>query len=381
MASTFTLIAGFSSWQSKNNSTWTPHDMLMDSNKLLQATTDEAIPIQEYTPAEIQLQKELNGREEAIITYSPMNESIDYEGIDLEEITPYTWKWVKFQYIKADGTECKIALRRPNWWIQEHHANRIGQEVVLRLPELAIDGPALVTEILPNYLDTRLWEENRKGDYVSRPITGAFEHIAVTNNYFFEGLSTPVVATPAHPFWSADRQAWIAVGKLKINEAVKAKNQTRKLLQVEENVIQKVFNFEVFREHNYLVTDQQLLAHNECGEKKKSRRKQKDKDQTPTPLPDKQVIPVQDGVDVKHHYGNIGPNGRKEHGPVHFTVTYKGVTYQLFASGKPLKHSKKPPQQVIDVMRRNKSRLDRVAKSIGDWFYHLPDELKRRGSG
>ncbi|MEZ4884913.1 MAG: hypothetical protein R3E32_09325 [Chitinophagales bacterium] len=103
-------------------------------------------------------------------------------------------------------------------------------------------------------------------EWVSRPITGKFEHISSdVSNYYFEGLEQLIGATSVHPFWSVDRQDWIAVGDLEIGERVKTKVGISTLLSKERLEGQhSVFNLEVYREHNFLVSDGSLLVHNNC---------------------------------------------------------------------------------------------------------------------
>ena len=217
-----------------------------------------------YSESELEIQKRINEQEVGIVTYAPFYQTDEYIDIDYEEITPSTWKWVKLELEKADGTLSKISVRRPNWWIVESNANKVGNRVFLSMPEMGIEGEAVVTEITPNQLDTRLWNENRQGDYVNRPITGKFEHISSdVSNYYFEELEQPIGATSSHPFWSVDRQDWIAVGDLEIGERVKTKVGTSVLLSKDKlEGEHKVFNLEVYREHNFLVSESGVLVHN-----------------------------------------------------------------------------------------------------------------------
>ena len=108
---------------------------------------------------------------------------------------------------------------------------------------------------------------------------------------------------------------------------------------------------------------------------------EKEKKRTKTQLPEKNVL-SEDGVTIKHNYGNTGTGSGslKEHGPIHYHVNYKNKEYLLFPSGKPLKSSPIPPENIIDVMRKNRSKLQTVEKRIGKWYKELPNELKRTSS-
>lgn len=158
-------------------------------------------------------------------------------------------------------------MRRPNWWILQNHIEKVGDVISLSLPEMGIEGQAAITEIAPNQLDTRLWKEKRRGDYVTRPVTGIFEHLSSdVSNYYFEGLAEPIGATSTHPFWSLDRMDWVAVGELEVGERVKTIECVSSLLAKEKLKGQhRVFNLEIYREHNFLVAESGVLVHNSCA--------------------------------------------------------------------------------------------------------------------
>jgi len=256
-----------------------PMDIFTMPNTLMNIWIDEPIPLEMYTQEELDIQQHINGKETRIITYAPIGKEKAWLNIDYEEITPYTWKWVKFDLFKENGTISRIIIRRPNWWLKKNNADKIGNQVVLFLPEMGINGTAIVKKITPNQLDTRLWDEQRKGDYINRPITGKFEHESDDVwNYYFQGLEEPIGTTSTHPFWSEDRQDWIPVGNLKIGEKIKAKKLITKLAKKHKiEGRQKVYNLEVYREHNFLVAKEGLLVHNSCVDANKIHAKLKEK--------------------------------------------------------------------------------------------------------
>ena len=244
-----------------------PIDIMTTPQTLMNVWINEPIPLDQYSEKEKEVQQLINEKTtDGIITYSPLNGNKEYLDIDHEEITPYTWKWIKLELKKSDGTLSKISLRRPNWWITQNNADKVGNKVKLFLPEMGINGDATVTKINPNQLDTRFWNENRNGDYVSRPITGKFEHQSSdVANYYFKGLEKPIGATSSHPFWSLDRNEWVSVGELKIGETVKTKEGITQLsFKKKIEGLQTVYNLEIYREHNFLVSNRSLLVHNNC---------------------------------------------------------------------------------------------------------------------
>lgn len=69
--------------------------------------------------------------------------------------------------------------------------------------------------------------------------------------------------TGTHPFWSADRQAWIKAADLQIGEQVKTQHGITTLTdRIEVVGEQTVYNLEVYQVHNYLVSDVGVLVHN-----------------------------------------------------------------------------------------------------------------------
>ncbi|MEL6676776.1 MAG: hypothetical protein AAFR61_31490 [Bacteroidota bacterium] len=244
-----------------------PIAAMTQPQKLMTYWGNEAMPMEWYTEQEIILQQRLNKREsDAVRTYLPLEASISYAGIDQEAITPYTWKWVKLRMAKADGTISKISLRRPNWWIQQKGADKIGHIVHINLPEMGLQGDATVLQILPNQLDTRFWQEKRQGDYILRPITAKFEHQSdQVAHYFFEGLDQPIGATASHLFWSVDHQTWQQIRDFEIGQRVKTPQGVAVLKAIQPLPgLQTVYNLEVYRDHNYAVSDLGILVHNDC---------------------------------------------------------------------------------------------------------------------
>lgn len=222
----------------------------------------EIVPVENYSEREVVLQKEINTRvAEGVLSYSPLDALSSQNRIDLEEITPFSWKWVDFR--SEDGVI--INLRRPNWWIKEVGADSIGKMVYLDIPEFALNGEFVVDNIRVNQLDTRFWEENRVGEFIYRPITGRFQRRV--NDYHRLTLNTEEVlrVTENHPFWSNNRNAWVALKDLRVNEQLKTRYGVVSIFEIEKvHSSIDVFNIEVFRDHNYLVGKSSVMAHNNC---------------------------------------------------------------------------------------------------------------------
>lgn len=234
---------------------------------LMKVWINEPIPVDFYSDKEKEVQKLINEKTtDGIITYSPLDKEKEWTSVDYEEITPFTWKWIDFELPKPDGTLTKINLRRPHWWLKEIGADSVGKKVYLNMPELGSQGWATVIAIRVNQLDTRFWDENRDGDYVSRPITGKFIHESNdVYNLHFGDNAKPLGVTGSHPIWSIDRNDWIGATDLKIGE--KVKTQEGELTLVSKEKIEgkhKVYNLEIYKDHNFLVSTDKILVHNSC---------------------------------------------------------------------------------------------------------------------
>lgn len=254
--------------ESKGLMSFRPMDVVADQPEaLMKVWVDEPIPLSFYSEADKAAQKIINTKvSDGIITYSPISGEKEWIAIDYEEITPHTWKWVDFELAKGDGSLSKVHLLRPHWWLKSQGADRVGNKVYLDMPEMGITGWAELKSIRINQLDTRFWEENRQGDFVTRPVTGKFEH--ETENVYeltFEGGAGPLGVTGTHPIYSMDRKGWVEVQSLKEGELVKTKTGTLPLLSSKKlEGKHKVYNLEVYRDHNYLVSTDRVLVHNGC---------------------------------------------------------------------------------------------------------------------
>ncbi|GAA4734680.1 RHS repeat-associated core domain-containing protein [Phytohabitans rumicis] len=102
------------------------------------------------------------------------------------------------------------------------------------------------------------------GENRLRTVTGLFQRPAEELLTISTGDAT-VQVTPQHPFWVPDR-GWVAAGELKAGDRLLSRDgTTRAITAISRRTAQvTVYNFEVAGDHNYYVTDGQLLVHN-CG--------------------------------------------------------------------------------------------------------------------
>ncbi|WP_345398793.1 Hint domain-containing protein, partial [Amycolatopsis samaneae] len=75
--------------------------------------------------------------------------------------------------------------------------------------------------------------------------------------------ATTLEVTPQHPFWVIDR-GWVTAGDLRLGERLQSLRGDQPVISsITRRVVQTtVYNFEVEGDHNYYITDAQLLVHN-----------------------------------------------------------------------------------------------------------------------
>ncbi len=264
------------------SSTQTGQNAIPENQDFSDFAKDAApVPLAQYSEEQLAQQKAINLElaDEFVLAYDHAPEintfwdnnydlPVESRHIDNEHITPFNWKWVMLEMPEPTGKKMIIHLRRPVWWINFHQADKIGNFVYLSLSEMAINGFATVTGILPSYIDTRVPIFEAEGYYIYRPITGWFERTAPEVwNYVFSTGDT-IGSTPNHPFFSEVKQDYIAVGDLSIGGRVKlAGERTGTLVSkwMRENGQEKVYNLEVWRDHNFHVGGEGLLVHNNYG--------------------------------------------------------------------------------------------------------------------
>ena len=243
-----------------------PSAILINPDNLVHVWIDEPIPLSLYTEKDITDQLIINNAiSDKTVTYDPMDQQSEWLAVDHEEITPYTWKWIHLELPESDGSMTKISLRRPNWWIRELKADSIGRTVYMNLPSMGAQGWAIVTKISPNQLDMRVWDDNRNGDFVNRPITGKFTHESDdVYDLYFEGYPEPLGVTATHPIWSLDNEGWVEANTLSMGEKVKTyTGQSTLLHKKKREGRHTVYTLEVYKDHNFFVSNNQILVHNE----------------------------------------------------------------------------------------------------------------------
>lgn len=176
--------------------------------------------------------------------------------VDATDVTEELWREAELTVTKADGNQARLWILRPLWWYREREVF-VGRPLKIELPEIGIAGTARVRHIGPATID----REDPAGRFL---IISKIEHQgAEVWDLDFGSGSGPMGVTTNHPLYSAERQAWIEAGKLRIGERVCTISGevclSGKILRAGRHT---VYNLEVHRSHTFFVSPQGVLAHN-----------------------------------------------------------------------------------------------------------------------
>ena len=134
----------------------------------------------------------------------------------------------------------------------------VGSTIFVDLPEHGISADFTVREIRPCPAPS-------VGDgYL---VTTKFIHKnAEILDLRIEGSDEPIGTTASHPFWSEDRQQFVAAGELRVGENLLLADDTTR--RVESITLrpnrETVYNIEVDGEHVFYVGEDGVLVHNTC---------------------------------------------------------------------------------------------------------------------
>jgi hypothetical protein len=179
---------------------------------------------------------------------------------DYDEIEPASWRLIKLSMDLSHGGRCDITLLRPLPWIAFAGAE-VGGTMDLVMPEMGVSGKAKVLAIEPC---PEIEAPSKPG---TRPVIGKF----VTTNakvieLSIEGLDEPIGTTASHPFWSLDRNDWVAAGDLKPGEKLRTLDGSAAVKSVVPRPgTETVYNLEVHKDHTFFVSDAKLWVHNNCA--------------------------------------------------------------------------------------------------------------------
>ena len=163
-----------------------------------------------------------------------------------------TWKKVTLTLSKPNGSTTWMEFLRPASWVARHV---IDDGLQLSIPELELKGRAEVHSI----------EQCTKlscgcGSLVTgRYITyGNSELTAVTL-----ATGATIFGTSVHPVWSATRQEWVPLGKMKEGEELLGSDGPVCVIAVQSyGDVRPVYNLEIHAEHVYQIADSGVIVHN-----------------------------------------------------------------------------------------------------------------------
>jgi hypothetical protein len=160
---------------------------------------------------------------------------------------------LELDYGGGDGVDA--LLLRDLGWLRDRAVVE-GGVAYLDLPEMGAVGWARVESVGP-------CPELERGP--GRLVTGWFRHWrGEVWELSVEGEAGPIGVTAGHPFWSEDRQGWVAAGELGAGERLLARDGSAP--RVESLALrpghEPVYNIEVEGDHCYRVGRQGLLVHN-----------------------------------------------------------------------------------------------------------------------
>jgi RHS repeat-associated protein len=172
------------------------------------------------------------------------------------QVDAATWKKITVRMpdpqIAGLGVEI-VLLRDPQWMAAT--GCREGGEIHLALPEIGLDGQAEVVAV-------EACPPIQTG--VGRVVLATIRHQS-TEVYELgvDGLDKPIEPTGRHPFYSLDRQAWVPVADLQVGEPLRTRDGERSVTSLQRKKgLRPVFNLEVETEHDYFVSDAEVLSHN-----------------------------------------------------------------------------------------------------------------------
>ncbi len=172
---------------------------------------------------------------------------------------PATWQRLDLHMAKEHGGSLWITLLRPAWWVESKGA-QVGGTIELELAEMGAWGPAEVQRIGPC---------PAIASGARHPVvTGTFRHETGPDSRVIslrlESQSEATRVTDNHPYWSVDREAFVAAGELRAGETVDTMRGPSRVASAEPFAYTGIlYNLET-TEHVYRVGSQGTLVHNTC---------------------------------------------------------------------------------------------------------------------
>ena len=197
--------------------------------------------------------------------------SDEQRAVDNTEWTKTEWYSLHLTLKKENGSTTKVQLLRPQWWLDKNHIKQANDVVYLSLPEMGAEGDATVTELAHYRSIKNLEGEDDDPDWAAAKVTGIFEHTAEATYKLSLSNGETLGVTAPHPFYSLDRQCFVAAAELRVQERLLTQSGS---VCVVANTIdqtpQQVYNLEVRHWHTFLVGDCGAVVHNNYENVKKA---------------------------------------------------------------------------------------------------------------
>ncbi len=172
-----------------------------------------------------------------------------------------TWRRIEMTLLRHDGTPVDIEFLRPQSWINDSRV-AVGGFYPVDLPELGIKGLAAIHRIESSPIIAAGEGSVVTGRFVTREVTQLCE-LTIANS---GGETEMLRGTPIHPFWSVDRQDWVAMEDLVPGERLRGGDGPCTVVANRPAVHPtSVYNLEIHGHHVYQVGEFGLLVHNACS--------------------------------------------------------------------------------------------------------------------
>lgn len=164
-------------------------------------------------------------------------------------ITADSWREVRLSMYLGEVRYDLAFLRSLDWL--KATAAAPGRTINIQLPEMGLNGPALVESISPC---PPIEPDDETGRQI---VTGTMVHVADNVlDLHITGLDEPIGVTDTHPIWSETRQHFVKAGQLEVGEHLRS--TTGHLAEVTKipphrGPPQPTYNLEVNAEHVYQV--------------------------------------------------------------------------------------------------------------------------------
>ena len=178
-----------------------------------------------------------------------------YSG-DTETSVDDSWLAAEFELRSDENTAdvFTIELLRPSIWFTRNEVVQLGASVWLSLSELGVEGNAK----LIRFVDRPV--ESGPGRVVLMTVNSLSNDVYEVG--FGDGMA-PLRGTGSHPLYSLDRDDWVQVRDLQIGERLQTAEGAVSVEALEKvRGLHRVFNLEVEGDHEYLVGEAGVRAHN-----------------------------------------------------------------------------------------------------------------------